>query len=195
VSAETSTPRHDDVARRARHAYERGMLRLGLTRGAIVTCLVGVLSAAGIASLPSIGWLVPVFAVWTFVGWRGALVWRGAVSGLGAGLLALALPLSLLRPCCASMMSATDCSAPQVCIGAGAALGLVAVLSLPRLRTTGEWVRASGGALIGVASLVACRCLGLFVGEAVGLAGGLLAGAVTISMARAWWSARLGGRA
>lgn len=178
------------VASRARSAYELGMLRLGVTRGAVVACVIGILSVAGIACLPSLVWLLPIFLVWTFVGWRGALVWRGALSGLGAGLAALVLPLSLLRPCCASMMSATDCSMPQACVGAGAVLGLVVVLTLPRLRTAPEWARASGGALLAVASLVATRCVSLFVGEAVGLAGGLLASAVAVSMARAWWAAR-----
>jgi len=166
------------------------MLRLGITRGAVVASIVGILSVAGIVSLQSIAWLLPIFVVWSFLGWRGALMWRGALSGLGAGLVALALPLSLLRPCCASMMTATDCSMPQVCIGAGAVLGLVVVLTLPRLRTTAEWARASAGALLAVASIVATRCVSLFVGEALGLAAGLLASAVAVSMARAWWTGR-----
>ena len=178
----------------ALRAYELGMLRLGVARGAAVACLVAILSAAGIARLPSNVWLLPIFAAWTFVGWRGALVWRGALSGLGAGLLALALPLSILRPCCASMMTATDCSMPQVCIGAGAVLGLVAVLTLPRLRTPSEWARASGGALLAVVSIVATRCVTLFIGETLGLAAGLLASALAVSMARAWWSRRYAAR-
>jgi hypothetical protein len=169
------------------------MLRLGITRGAIVACLVGILSAAGVVSLHSVAWLLPVFVVWSFLGWRGALVWRGALSGLGAGLVALALPMSLLRPCCASMMTATDCSMPQVCVGAGAVLGLAVVLTLPRLRTTAEWGRASGGALIAVASIVASRCVTLFIGETLGLVGGLLASAVAVSMTRAWWAGRTAG--
>lgn len=179
------------VASRARRAYELGVLRLGLTRGAVVACVVGVLSAAGVISLQSPVWLLPIFVVWSFLGWRGSLLWRGALGGLGAGLVALALPLSLLRPCCASMMTATDCSMPQVCVGAGAVLGLVVVSTLPRLRTSAEWARASGGALLAVASIVATRCVSLFVGEVLGLAGGLLASAVAVSMARAWWEARL----
>jgi hypothetical protein len=178
------------VASRARRAYELGMLRLGITRGAIVACLVGILSVAGVASLQSIAWLLPIFVVWSVLGWRGALVWRGALSGLGAGLVALAMPLALLRPCCASMITATDCSMPQVCVGAGAILGLAVVLTLPRLHTTAEWARASGGALVAVASIVATRCMTLFVGEVLGLGGGLLASAVAVSMARAWLAER-----
>ncbi|HEX8796327.1 MAG TPA: hypothetical protein VF765_35495 [Polyangiaceae bacterium] len=191
MSAEaTRSANLDRVASRARRAYELGMLRLGVTRGAVVACLVGILSVAGVISLHSGFWLLPVFVVWSLLGWRGSLVWRGALSGLGPGLAALALPVSLLRPCCASMMTATDCSMPQMCIGAGAVLGLVVVLTLPRLRTTAEWARASGGALLAVASIVATRCVTLFVGEVLGLAGGLLASAVAVSMARAWWASR-----
>ncbi len=194
MSAETTrSPAFDPVAvaSRARRAYELGMLRLGLTRGAVVACVVGILSAAGVISVQSPVWLLPIFLVWSLLGWRGSLVWRGALGGLGAGLVALALPLSVLRPCCASMMTATDCSMPQVCVGAGAVLGLALVLTLPRLRTRAEWARASGGALVAVASIVATRCVTLFVGEVLGLAAGLLASAVAVSMARAWWAARL----
>jgi hypothetical protein len=91
---------------RARRAYEGAMLRLGLARAAIVTSAVAVLVALDVARLPSPAWLVLVFAVWLFVGWRGALVWRGALGGLVAGLGALALPMTVLRPCCAAMTTA-----------------------------------------------------------------------------------------
>ena len=190
MSTEVAGLHHALASRRARRAYELGMLRLGLVRGALVAGLVALLSAFDVARLPSFAWLGLVFAVWTFMGWRGALVWRGAVGGLGAGLVALVLPQSVLRPCCATMVSATSCSMPQVCLGAGAALGLVVALTLPRLRGSSEWARASAGALIAAMSLVATRCMGLFVGEAMGLAGGLLAAAVAVSTARAWWSTR-----
>lgn len=178
------------VQRRARRAYEWGMLRLGLVRAALVTCGVAVLAATGVARLPSPAWLVPVFAAWLFVGWRGSLLWRGAMGGLAAGLAALALPLSVLRPCCEAMKSATSCSRPELSIGAGAVLGLVVALTLPRLRSPGEWARASTGAFIAVASLVACRCATLFLGESLGLLGGLLATAAGVAFARAWWGAR-----
>lgn len=178
---------------RARRSYELGMLRLGVVRAAVVTCIVAVLAATGVARLPSPAWLALVFAVWSFLGWRGALVWRGALAGLGAGLAALALPLSLLRPCCQAMESATSCSMPQVCWAAGGVLGLAVTATLPRLRTPHEWARASAGALVAVASLVASRCTSLFVGETIGLLGGLLASAAAVAAARAWL-ARAGAR-
>ena len=178
---------------RARRAYEGGMLRLGLVRAALVTAAVGVLVAVGVARLPSPGWLGLVFAVWLFVGWRGDLLWRGALGGLVAGLGALALPLSLLRPCCspAAMANAVTCSAPQLCVAAGAVLGAILAATLPRAHSTAGWARASAGALVGVVSLVACRCATLFVGESIGLLGGLLASAAGLALARGWWDGRL----
>ena len=176
---------------RARRAYEGAMLRLGLARAAIVTCAVAVLVALDVARLPSPAWLVLVFGVWLFVGWRGALVWRGALGGLVAGLGALALPMTVLRPCCAAMTSAMSCTRPELCVGAGVALGVVVVATLPRLRSPGEWARTSAGALVAVASLVACRCATLFVGESIGMLGGLLASAAGLATARAWWNVRI----
>jgi hypothetical protein len=179
-----------DTKTRARRSYEGAMLRLGLVRAALVTGSVALLVLLGVTSLPSLAWLVPVFAAWLYVGWRGALLWRGALGGLAAGLGALLLPLSFLRPCCATMTSATSCSSPEACVAAGVALGLVVALTLPRLRTPGQWARASAGAMIAVTSLVACRCGTMLLAESAGLLGGLLASATALAMARAWWAGR-----
>jgi hypothetical protein len=175
---------------RARRSYEAAMLRLGVTRAALVTGLVAALAALGLTSLPATWWLAPLFAVWVVVGWRGAQMWRGALGGLAVGLGALALPMSVLRPCCATMTEGARCSMPQVCVAAGAVLGLAVAATLPRLRTPREWAQAAGGAMLAVASLVACRCADMVVGETVGLLGGLLASSVALAMARAWWSGR-----
>ncbi len=177
---------------RARRSYEGAMLRLGVTRAALVTALVALLAALGVTSLPSPVWLAPVFVAWAFVGWRGALMWRGALGGLAAGLGALVLPLSVLRPCCATMVKGASCSMPEVCVAAGAALGLVVAATLPRLRTPREWAHAAAGAMVAVVSLVACRCADMLLGESVGLLGGLLASSVALAMARAWWSTHHG---
>jgi hypothetical protein len=178
---------------RARRAYEGAMWRLGFLRAAVVTSVVAALVALDLARLPSPAWLLPVFGAWLLLGWRGALVWRGAMGGLVAGLGALALPLTFLRPCCAAMTSATSCTRPELCVGAGVALGVVVVATLPRLRAPGEWARTSAGAVVAVASLVACRCATLFVGETLGLLGGLLAAAAGLALARAWWNVRVDG--
>jgi hypothetical protein len=180
-----------DIARaRARLSYEGAMLRLALVRAALVTGLVALLAALGMTSVPSPAWLAPIFVVWVFVGWRGALLWRGALGGLAAGVGALVLPVSVLRPCCATMTQGASCSMPQVCVAAGVALGLVVAATLPRLRTGSEWARAAAGAMVAVVSLVACRCADMLVGESVGLLGGLLASAAALALARAWWAGR-----
>jgi hypothetical protein len=175
---------------RARRSFEGAMLRLGLVRAALVTGAVALLAALGVTSLPSPGWLAPLFAVWLFMGWRGTLLWRGALGGLAAGLGALALPASVLRPCCATMTSTTSCSMPEACVAAGVALGLVVAGTLPRLRTPAQWARASAGGMVAVTSLVACRCTTMLLGESLGLLGGLLASATAIALARAWWEGR-----
>jgi hypothetical protein len=131
-----------------------------------------------------------MFVVWLVIGWRGTLLWRGALGGLVAGVAALALPLSILRPCCAAMTTATSCSMPQVCAGAGALLGVLVAATLPGVTSARDWLRAAVGALVAVVSLVAFRCTTLFLGEAVGLLGGLLASAAGIAAARAWWHHR-----
>ena len=174
----------------ARRSYEGAMLRLALIRAALVTGAVALLALLGLTSLPSPAWLAPIFRAWLFVGWRGALLWRGALGGLAAGLAALALPMSVLRPCCATMTSATSCSMPQVCVAAGAALGAVVAATLPRLTAPGQWARASAGALVAVSSLVACRCASMLLGESVGLLGGMLASAAGVALARWWWAGR-----
>lgn len=175
---------------RARRSYEAAMLRLGVLRAALVTGLVAALAALGLTSLPAAWWLAPLFAVWVVVGWRGALMWRGALGGLAVGLGALALPMSVLRPCCATMTAGARCSMPEVCVAAGTVLGFVVAATLPRLRTPREWAQAAGGAMLAVASLVACRCADMVLGESVGLLGGMLASSVALAMARAWWAGR-----
>ena len=175
---------------RSRRAYEGAMLRLGLVRAGLVTGAVALLALLGVTSLPSSAWLAPLFAVWLLLGWRGTLLWRGALGGLAAGLGALAVPTSVLRPCCATMTSAASCSMPEVCVAAGAALGLVVAVTLPRLRTPAQWARASAGGMVAVTSLVACRCTTMLLGESLGLLGGLLASATGLALARAWWQGR-----
>jgi hypothetical protein len=185
-----------EVEARARQRYEWAMLRLGVARASLVTSAVAALAMMGAVHLPSLVWFVPLFGVWLFVGWRGELVWRGALGGLVAGLGALALPLSLLRPCCGpgGLDGASSCSMPQMCVAAGAVLGVVVAATLPRTRTLGGLARASAGSVVGVVSLAACRCASLFVGESVGLLAGLLASTAGLAVARAWWTRRVTAR-
>jgi hypothetical protein len=74
---------------------------------------------------------------------------------------------------------------PQACTAVGALLGLSLALLVPRAPRTHRVTVAMGMAL-GVGSVAVLRCGALFFGEAAGLLGGLMAGIVAASLARAW---------
>jgi hypothetical protein len=173
-----------ELARAARRAYELGRLRWAASRGLVVAVLAGAVAfaAAGRAALP----LLPLpFVVWTFAAHRGGALQAGAFRGLAAGLVALLLPLSWLRPCCeAGAAGDACCSAPTLCIAAGLLLGGAFALLLPPVSGRRR-LEAAGGLLLGTAAVGALRCEALLVGEALGLLGGLAAGLVALAAARA----------
>ena len=73
---------------------------------------------------------------------------------------------------------------PSVCWVTGGALGLALSLVLPKDAAGKRW-EAALGMLLGVTSITVVRCSALFLAEAAGLLGGLLAGVVAASLARA----------
>ncbi|XYH94679.1 hypothetical protein ACMHYB_43675 [Sorangium sp. So ce1128] len=177
-----------DAARRAaRRAYELGRLRSSAIRAAVVA------AASAAAALVAVGpdaivWVPVTLLVWVFIEWRGTWLLRGARRGLLAGLATLALPLSVLRPCCrvgADMSSGTCCTMPGACVAVGAMLGLSLALLVPRVPSDHRATTAIG-MVLGVGSVAALRCSALLFGEAVGLIGGLVAGVVAANLARAW---------
>jgi len=179
------------VRRRARAAYELGMLRVGLLRAALVTGLVGGLGALGVSQPVPAALLLAIFMAWWGIAWRGALWWRGALGGLGVGLVGMALPASLLWSCCRpGAMGGATCSMAQACLAFGAVLGAGVAATLPPTRSPADAARASLGALLGAASLLACRCESMLLGESAGLLGGLLASAAGLVALRAWWQGR-----
>ena len=110
------------------------------------------------------------------------------------GMASLFLPLSVLRPCCSpeAMAAGGDCcttAMPSTCAGVGALLGLSLVLLLPRAPRSRR-VEAALGMALGTGALAALRCGPLLLGEAAGLLGGLMAGVVAASAARAWMDRR-----
>lgn len=178
-----------DVSReRARRAVELGRLRTSLVGASVVTLGLALLSR--VAPTPiALPWLVLPFAAWALVHQRGGALARGGVVGLAAGTAGWLLPASVLRPCCATMAttSAACCTRPECCLEAGLVLGLVVGLAvpLPRADRGGHRASASGsastvaavaGVLIVAGATLAVRCTGLFVGEAIGLLGGLALG-------------------
>jgi hypothetical protein len=173
--------------RAARRQYELGRLRDAVARAAAVVLLAAAVSGVAIGKA-AFAWLPLVFAVSVFTEWQGRSWMKGARRGFGAGFVALVMPLSILRPCCASdraaALSATCCTMPAVCWVTGGALGLALSLALPKDAAGRRW-EAALGMLLGVTSITVVRCSALFLAEAAGLLGGLLAGVVAASLARA----------
>jgi hypothetical protein len=179
----------------ARRAYEMGRLCTAMVRGSVGTLLVLAVAvlALGRATLGELAtWAVPVLAVLAVAEWRGGLLARGARRGFLAGLLTLLLPLSVLRPCCDASMIASGgcCTMPSICGVTGVAIGLSLALVWPRAKDLRGHVLAGAGVALGLLSVSATRCGGLFAGETLGLMGGLLAGVVAAAAARAVHSSR-----
>jgi hypothetical protein len=177
----------DTVYRAARFRYELGRLRDAAVRAAVVVLVTSIVTGVAIGKSAFV-WLPLTFAVVVFTEWQGRAWMKGARRGLAAGFVALVLPLSILRPCCAAdraiALSASCCTMPSVCWVAGGALGLALSLVLPKDAIGRRW-EAALGTLLGVTSITVVRCSALFFAEAAGLLGGLLAGVVAASLARA----------
>jgi hypothetical protein len=178
---------YDLVYRAARRHYELGRLRDAVIRAFAVVLLAAVIGGLAIGRAALV-WLPLPFVVSLFTEWQGGWWMKGARRGLVAGFVSLVVPLSILRPCCGSnpvaSFAATCCTMPSVCWITGGALGLALSLALPR-NCAGHKGETALGMLLGVTSITVLRCSALFLAEAAGLLGGLLAGVVAASLARA----------
>lgn len=170
--------------RALRRAYEWGRLRSSVLRALVPTVAIAVIAGA-ITGVHALAWLPVTLTAWVVAYWRGGAVLRGSFFGLVAGAITYALPMTILRPCCSPakmMMAGADCcTMPGACLGAGAAIGFALAVFVPA--GAGRW-RTAGGMAIGISSVAILRCSTLFLGEATGLLGGLLAGLAAASLAR-----------
>ncbi len=177
----------DAAYRAARRRYELGRVRDAMIRAAVVVLLAALVTGIAIGKTALV-WLPLTFGVVVLTEWQGRAWMKGARRGLGAGFVALLLPLSILRPCCAAdraaALSASCCTMPSVCWVTGGALGLALSLVLPKDAAGRRW-EAALGTLLGVTAITVMRCSALFLAEAAGLLGGLLAGVLAASLARA----------
>jgi hypothetical protein len=190
--------------RRARIALELGRARAALFSAALVGAALALVATLGVRALGAEAidprWLALPVLVWGVIAFVGGALARGGLAGLVAGAAGWVLPMWALRPCCVSrggeMMSeaamrASDCcTRPDCCLGAGAALGLVIALAVPRPTRRGrrDLVEELLGATLVAASTLGARCAGMFVGETAGLLGGLVMGAVIAGGVRAYAS-------
>jgi hypothetical protein len=176
-------------ADRIRRAYELGRVRTALLSASLVTALVATLAVvAGEAQM--LAWLPVTFAAWSWLFWRGGDWLAGGRLGVLAGAVTLVLPMSILRPCCKpgmdmATMGADCCTRPELCGVSGVVLGLLLAVSLPM--RGGSLAKTALGASLGVVAVASMRCSALFVGEALGLLGGLAAGIAVASVARGVW--------
>lgn len=170
--------------RAARHAYEWGRLRFSTRRALPLVLAIGTVAYV-VTGPRSLVWLPVTLSVWMLAYWRGGPLLRGSWFGLGAGAVTYALPMTILRPCCApeKMLAAGAdcCTMPEACLGAGAVVGFVLAAFVPT--GASRW-RTVAGMGLGVASVAILRCSTLFFGESVGLLGGVLAGLAAASLAR-----------
>jgi hypothetical protein len=176
-------PPFDATRRRARVAYELARVKLGVIRA---VALAIVVAAAAFVSFGHTGlaWLILTAGTWTAIEWRGGALLRGGRTGASVGLAVLVLPHWAFRTCCHAgnaMMGADCCSLTGACAAVGLVAGLTLAVFLVRMprATQAESALGMGLALLAVASV---RCASLIGWEALGLMGGLAAGAAASSL-------------
>jgi hypothetical protein len=180
------SPAFESARRRARVAYELGRLRVGALRSLALAALVGVVTAllyrgAGLA------WLVVVALAWTAIEWRGGSLLRGGRIGVAGGLVTLTVPMAAFRSCCRAgdmMLGADCCNMTGACAAVGAVVGLAMSVFLVRA-PRGHRFEMGVGMAIALLAVASVRCAQLVAGEAVGLLGGLAAGAIASSLVAA----------
>jgi hypothetical protein len=173
--------------RAARLHYELGRLASAARHAGLVTAAVALVAGITLGRRALV--LLPLtLVVVLLTEWRGAYLMKGARRGVVAGVASLLVPLSVLRPCCAmdaKAMGTTCCTMPSACWGAGAVVGLVMALLVPAA-PEGRRMEAALGMILGVTCVALVRCSALFLGETAGLLGGMAAGVIATSLARAW---------
>lgn len=183
------TPRmlhFETTRRRARVAYELARAKVAAFRSMALVALVGV-AAFVCFGRAGLTWLPLTVVAWFAIEWRGGALLRGGRVGAGVGLIALAVPIWAFRTCCRAgdaVMGADCCNMTGACAAVGSLIGLTLAAFLvraPRAHRV-ESALGMGLALLAVASI---RCAELLAGEALGLLGGLAAGAIASSVVAA----------
>jgi hypothetical protein len=177
----------------SRRAYERGRLRLAAVH-AITLCLLCAGASFVLVGSRSLLWLPLTLVVWGTLEWRGVALLRGGRFGALAGIVTLALPMSVLRRCCrpgaVELVGADCCSMPGACAAAGVVIGLALACCLPLGGKRRDTVL---GMVLGIAAVAPLKCSVLLAAEAAGLVGGLIAGVAAASVVRlviGRWTAR-----
>jgi hypothetical protein len=180
------TPLLSTVRRRARTAYELARVRTGALRA------MGLAAVVAIAAFVSFGqtgvaWLTFTLVAWTLIEWRGGPLLRGGRAGAGVGLAVLVVPHAAFRTCCHAgdaMMGAGCCNMTGACTTIGVVLGLTLAVFLVRMPRANR-VESATGMILALLAVASVRCATLLAGEALGLMGGLAAGALASNLVAA----------
>lgn len=175
-----TSAQQEQLKAKLKRAYELGRLKFSTLYAVALTSVVALAAvmSVGKQALPYTLWTL---FVWVILGWRGGALLMGAKRGLFAGAATFLLPLSILRPCCKPgvVMTADCCTRPELCIAAGAALGFALAAFIPAKKGAPR-LETAGGMVLGVLSVAVLKCSALFMGEAIGLLGGLSMGVVVV---------------
>ena len=177
--------------RATRRSYEVGRLMTALRHAAMLTLLVAVV-AGFLFGRRALMWLPITLLAVTFTEWRGMCLLAGARRGLLAGFGSMFLPLSHL----ASLLRYRRKGDGDRLLHH--ALGVLGNRSSRRSRdgassskgAGGQRTQAALGMILGVTAVAVTRCSMLFLGEAVGLLGGMAAAISAAGMARGWLNRR-----
>lgn len=184
----SAEPRADELTSanytNARRAYERGRLLGSGRHGLLLAALFATLGGLAVGR-SACAWTLVVLATWVFVEWRGGALLAGARRGIVGGVVCLLLPWSILR-----MLQAR-------CRHDGGLLlhdarhvprrGRSArrrAVGIPPRSAPGRRMETAAGMALVMTSAATLKCSELFIGETVGLLGGLIAGVAAASLVR-----------
>jgi hypothetical protein len=168
-------------------------MKAGAIRALALAVLTGVVAFFSFRDA-GLAWLPLTALAWTAIEWRGGALLRGGRIGAGVGFAALAMPLWAFRTCCRAgdaMMGRNCCNMTSACTAVGLLLGLTLAVFLVRQPRTHR-LESAGGMGLALLAVASVRCAELVAGEALGLLGGLAAGAIASSLVAALVEARRG---
>jgi hypothetical protein len=149
----------NELLARARHAYERGRVRLAL-RTLLLTVPMGALSVGCCQSLVvsvGLGGLLVVASA--LLVWRGGVGGRAVTSGLLAGVAPVVLPLAMRAGCSISGVGLRYCL--SACALGGVIAGAVIWVAAMREKETRKEFVLVAGTVATVAGALGCVVLGV----------------------------------
>jgi hypothetical protein len=149
----------NELLARARHAYERGRVKLAL-RTLLLTLPMSALSVGCCQSLSlSLGLGGLLVAASALMVWRGGVAGRAATSGLVAGVAPVVLPLAMRACCSISGVGLRYCL--SACALGGIIAGAVIWVAATREKDARKEFVLVAGTIATVAGALGCVVLGV----------------------------------